>query len=96
MIELHAMAVGAGAFGLPLAGVVALVTSKIATGVAGATAERAFFAILVLATVATFRTMMAGEPEWLTHALTMAVMFIGAVSLPAAGDAQRPTAEARG
>lgn len=92
MIELHAMAMGAGVFGLPLVGVAALVTSKIATGVAGATAQRAFFAILVLATVATFRTMMAGEAVWLTHALTMAVMFIGAASLPASGDTEQRAA----
>lgn len=89
MMELNAMAVGAGAFGLPLIGVVTLLVSKIATGVAGATAQRAFFAIFVLATVATFRTMMAGEAAWLTHALTMAVMFIGAASVPASGDAER-------
>lgn len=89
MVELNAMAVGAGVFGLPLSGIVALITCKIATGVAGAAAQRAFFAILVLATVATFRTMMAGEAAWLTHALTMAVMFVGAASVPALGDAER-------
>lgn len=86
MTGLTAMAVGAGAFALPILGVVTLVSSKIATGPAGATAQRLFFATLLLATVATFRTMMAGEPEWLSHSLTMAVMILGAVCVPAAGE----------
>ena len=86
MTGLTAMAVGAGAFALPLLGVGSLLTSKIATGAAGATAQRLFFATLLLATVATFRTMMAGEPAWLSHSLTMAVMIIGAVCVPTAGE----------
>ncbi|WP_164104315.1 hypothetical protein [Candidatus Laterigemmans baculatus] len=88
MTGFTAMAVGAGAFALPLLGVLTLLTSKIASGAAGAMAQRLFFATLLLATVATFRTMMAGEPQWLSHSLTIAVMVVGAVAVPAAGDAR--------
>lgn len=68
---------------LPLLGVVCLVGSKLA-GPRVRTAERFFVATLMLATFACFRTMLAGETLWLVHAVTMALMIVGSVSIPSA------------
>ena len=87
-MALTAMGIGVGAFALPLLAIMSLLASKIATGPAAAIAQRLFFAALLLATVATFRTMMVGDPAWLSHSMTMAVMIIGAACVPAVGDAR--------
>lgn len=67
---------------LPLLGVALLVTGKIAAGRIAIAAERMFFVTLLLATIATFRALIAGETEWLMHAVTMAVLIVGSVSVP--------------
>ncbi len=77
---------------LPLLAVVCLVASKIASGRRGRAAERFFFAVLLLATCACFRTMLAGQTLWLVHAVTMALMIVGAVSVPAANGDRHPAA----
>lgn len=70
---------------LPVLGVAMLIASKVASGRAGAVAERLFFGTLLLATVATFRTLLSGETHWLMHAVTMAVLIVGSVSIPDGG-----------
>lgn len=67
---------------IPLLGVVLLVTGKVAAGRIAVAAERMFFVTLLLATIATFRALLAGETEWLMHAVTMAVLIVGSVSIP--------------
>lgn len=74
--------VGLEACLLPLLGVVLLVTGKVADGRLALAAVRMFFVTLLLATIATFRAMLAGETEWLMHAVTMAVLIVGSVSIP--------------
>ncbi len=71
---------------LPLLGVSLLVISKVSQGDGGRLAERFFFGTLLLATFATFRTMLGGDTMWLVHAVTMAIMIVGSVSVPAVGD----------
>jgi hypothetical protein len=77
---------------LPLLAVVCLVASKITQGPRGRLAERFFVAILLLATFACLRTMLAGETLWLVHAVTMALMIVGSVSVPAAACRSREAA----
>ena len=67
---------------LPVAGIALLVVSKVSHGDLGRLAERFFFAVLLLATFSTFRTLLAGDTQWLVHAVTMAFMIVGAVSVP--------------
>lgn len=77
---------------LPLLAVICLVASKICSGPRGRLAERFFVSILLLATFACFRTMLAGETLWLVHAVTMALMIVGSVSVPAAARHSREAA----
>lgn len=69
---------------LPILGIVFLVASKISHGAWGRKAEHLFFSILLLATFATCRTMVAGETIWLLHAITLAILIVGSVSIPTA------------
>ena len=68
---------------LPFAGIALLIVSKVSHGDLGRLAERFFFAVLLLATFSTFRPLLAGDTQWLAHAVTMAIMIVGAVSVPA-------------
>lgn len=68
---------------LPIVGLMLLIVSKISRGETARIAGSFFLAVLVLATLVTFRTMVAGETIWLMHALTLAIFIVGAVSIPA-------------
>ena len=87
MASLHMLLAGIELCAIPVLGLALLVLSKIFRGDGGRLAERFFVATLLLATFATFRTMLAGETLWLVHAFTMALMIVGSVSVPARGDA---------
>ena len=67
---------------LPAVGVFLMITGKVAGGRLAVVAERLFFGTLLLATAATFRALLGGEPHWLMHAVTMAVLIVGSVSIP--------------
>ena len=82
MASLLSMVVGLEVCLLPLLGITMMVTGKVAVGRLALAAEKMFFGTLLLATVATFRTLLAGETLWLMHAVTMAVMIVGSVSIP--------------
>lgn len=80
---------GVEAWILPLVGLLLLVVSKVTAGETARMAGSFFLAVLVISTLVTFRTMLAGETIWLLHALTMAIFIVGAVSMPAASGAKR-------
>lgn len=84
MATLGMIFVGLEVYLLPLVGIVLLITSKVSHSQIGKHAESFFLGVLLLATFATFRTMLGGETIWLMHAVTMAVLIVGAVSIPAA------------
>ena len=79
---LLAVAHDVAAFGLPIFALVILLATKLMMQGRRA-AESLFFAALTLVTLVTMRTVATNDPAWLTHTLTLAMMIVGAVWLPA-------------
>lgn len=70
-------------FVLPMLGVTTLLMSKLAVGPAARVAERRFLACLVLITILTVRTVIKTDDAWLMHMLTLSLMIVGSLSIPA-------------
>ena len=69
-------------FILPLLGFLALMVSKLSRPELARTAERHFLAALVVMTLITLRTVIRCDDAWLSHTATLAVMIVGALSIP--------------
>lgn len=67
---------------LPLFGGLSLLLAKLTVGDAARLAERLFFAILVVITGVTVRTVIHCDEIWLVHTTTLATMIIGALVIP--------------
>jgi hypothetical protein len=67
---------------LPVLGISLMIVGKVAPGNWACRAERLFLGTLMLAGLATFRTLLAGETIWLMHAVTLAILIVGSVSVP--------------
>ena len=67
---------------LPLLGSTLLLLAKTAHGEAARRAERQFFAVLVVMTLITLRTVIRCDQTWLLHTSTLAMMILGALVIP--------------
>ncbi len=67
---------------IPAAAGVALMLAKMTRGEMARRAEKNFFAILVVMTVITLRTVVLCEEAWLIHTATLATMIVGALAIP--------------
>ena len=67
---------------LPLIGSIALLAAKLSVGEAARMAERHFMVALVVITAITLRTVILCDEAWLIHTTTLALMIIGALSIP--------------
>ncbi len=91
MADFVAFAIGMHALALPVFGVVVLLASKLSTR-NKQFAQAFFMASLTLVTLVTLRTVSQNDSAWLAHMLTLAVMILGAVWLPAM-DEHKPVGE---
>jgi hypothetical protein len=66
---------------LPIIGIALLVASKVSCTRMGGFAEVMFLVTLLLAGLATLRTMLAGDTTWWMHAMTVAVLVVGAAGM---------------
>jgi hypothetical protein len=67
---------------LPFIGCVALMVAKFADGEAAPWAERQFFAVLLVVTLVTLRTVITCDEVWLVHTATLGSMVVGALVIP--------------
>jgi len=77
MTDLFAVAVNVNHFGLPIAGIVALVASKLSQGAAADFANRCLLAVLGLVVAMTIHGLVSEQASWLVHAVTLGVILVG-------------------
>jgi hypothetical protein len=99
MGDLHFLVNAIEVFSLPMIGFTALISSKVTSSRLGSWSEYLYLGVLLCAGLATCRTLLAGETTWFLHALTMALLIVGAVAIPAAASTlanhQSPSASLR-
>lgn len=71
---------------LPLIGGFMLLLAKFSEGDAARRAERQFFAVLLVFTLLTLRTVIMCHDYWLVHTATLATMIVGALVIPSQED----------
>lgn len=67
---------------MPLIGGLALLFAKLSQGDAARWAERQFFAVLVVITLVTLRTVITCDEVWLIHTSTLGTLIVGALVIP--------------
>jgi hypothetical protein len=67
---------------MPLIGGLALLLAKLSQGDAARWAERQFFAVLVVITLVTLRTVIHCDEVWLIHTTTLGSLIVGALVVP--------------
>jgi hypothetical protein len=67
---------------LPLIGSISLMLAKFSVGDTARVAERHFFAILVVITGVTLRTVIICDQTWLLHTTTLGMLIVGALVIP--------------
>jgi hypothetical protein len=70
------------AFMLPLMGSVTLMFAKLTSGDTARWAERQFLAALLVITIATIRTVILCDENWLLHTATLGTIIIAALIVP--------------
>ncbi len=70
------------ALGLPLLGLWALLSTKLAVGPALRGAEQRFMIALVIITLVTMRTVLRLDEVWIVHTMTLASMILGVFLVP--------------
>ncbi|MGI9474566.1 MAG: hypothetical protein ACR2NZ_23715 [Rubripirellula sp.] len=76
----------------PLIGALALTFAKLSHGEAARWAEKQFFAVLLVITVVTLRTVINCHEIWIVHTTTLGGMIIGSLLIP--GHANVPSHDA--
>ena len=66
----------------PLIGSVALMYAKLSRGAAARRAEKQFYAILVVLTVVTLRTVITCHEIWLVHTMSLGGLIVGSLLIP--------------
>ncbi len=82
MLDLPQIAQILDAITLPLIGGISLLLAKFCMGDAARLAERHFFAILVVITGVTLRTVIYCDEIWLLHTTTLGTLIVGALVIP--------------
>ena len=72
----------------PLIGGLALMFAKLSHGEAARWAEKQFFAVLLVITVVTLRTVINCHEIWIVHTTTLGFMIVGSLMIP--GHANAP------
>ena len=67
---------------MPMIGGLALLLAKLSQGDAARWAERQFFAVLVVITLVTLRTVIKFDEVWLIHTTTLGSLIVGALVIP--------------
>lgn len=67
---------------LPLVGAVALLLAKFSEGDAARWAERQFFAVLLVITIVTLRTVIRCDEVWLVQTATLGTLIICSMMIP--------------
>jgi hypothetical protein len=66
----------------PLIGSIALMYAKLSRGVAARRAEKQFFAILVVLTVVTLRTVITCHEIWIVHTMSLGGLIVCSLLIP--------------
>ena len=66
----------------PLIGSIALMYAKLSRGAAARRAEKQFFAILVVITVVTLRTVITCHEIWIVHTMSLGGLIVGSLLIP--------------
>jgi len=66
----------------PLVGGIALLFAKLSRGETARRAERQFFAVLVVITVITLRTVITCHEIWIVHTMTLGGLIVGSLLIP--------------
>lgn len=93
MTLLFAVSHGVHVLGFPMLAIMALFVSKLTIGPASKLADRGFIGMLVLQGVLTMRAAVALDDTWLIHVLTLMLLIIGAVVVPAVGQYDSETSQ---
>lgn len=77
----------------PLIGSIALMYAKLSRGIAARRAEKQFFAILVVLTVVTLRTVITCHEIWIVHTMSLGALIVCSLLIPGQNEApdQDPT-----
>ena len=67
---------------MPFIGGLAILFAKLSQGDAARWAERQFFAVLVVITLVTLRTVILCDEVWLIHTSTLGTLIVGALVIP--------------
>ncbi|HBV63656.1 MAG TPA: hypothetical protein DEF45_11600 [Rhodopirellula sp.] len=66
----------------PLIGSIALMYAKLSRGAVARRAEKQFFAILVVLTVVTLRTVITCHEIWIVHTLSLGALIVCSLLIP--------------
>ena len=66
----------------PLIGSIALMYAKLSRGSVARRAEKQFFAILVVITVVTLRTVITCHEIWIVHTMSLGGLIVGSLLIP--------------
>jgi len=67
---------------VPVIGLTSMLVSRCSRADRWQRCDQWYFAALVLVTLTTVRTMLAQDPAWLIHGLTLGAMIVGGVAVP--------------
>jgi hypothetical protein len=73
---------------MPLIGGLALLIAKVSHGDRARWAERQFFAVLLVITLITLRTVITSHEIWLVHTATLGSLIVGSMLIPGYHDSQ--------
>jgi hypothetical protein len=73
---------------MPLIGGLALLIAKVSHGDRARWAERQFFAVLLVITLITLRTVITCNEIWLVHTTTLGALIVGSMLIPGHHDSQ--------
>ncbi len=66
----------------PMIGSIALMYAKLCRGAAARRAEKQFFAILVVLTVVTLRTVITCHEIWIVHTMSLGALIVCSLLIP--------------
>jgi hypothetical protein len=82
MLDLILLAVGFNQVGLPLLAMVALIATKVVRQENSPFADRMLLLSIAFLTMLTFHGLILAQVQWMLHALTLAILILGAVWEP--------------
>lgn len=75
---------------IPMIGGLALLIAKVSDGDRARWAERQFFAVLLVITMVTLRTVITCHEIWLVHTTTLGALVVGSLMIPGHQESHEP------